>query len=204
MSRMSGRLGIALLLAAFHALAANVFAADIRTGDIIFQDSQSSQSRAIKAATHSAYSHVGLIVMREGQPFVAEAIQPVTLTALDTWIARGQDKHYVIKRLADMRLDPRSESRLRAETQKYLGKDYDWKFGWSDREIYCSELVWKIYKRSLGIELCELKSLKDFDLTQPIVRKTLTQRYGKAIPLSEPVVAPSDIFHSSHLITVAN
>lgn len=178
-------------------------AEDLQTGDIIFQDSQSSQSQAIKAATHSPYSHVGVVVIQEGKPYVAEAIQPVSLTPLDAWIARGRDRHYVVKRLNAPAINPQSEAKLQAEAKKYLKRDYDWKFAWSDDEIYCSELVWKIYQRSLGVELCELKSLRDFDLSPPIVRKTLARRYGEAIPLSEPVVAPADIFQSPRLVTVA-
>ena len=34
------------------------------TGDIIFQISRSSQSKAIQLATHSDYSHTGMLVMR--------------------------------------------------------------------------------------------------------------------------------------------
>jgi hypothetical protein len=37
---------------------------------------------------------------------------------------------------------------------KYLGKNYDIYFGWSDSLIYCSELVWKVYKDAWDIELC--------------------------------------------------
>jgi uncharacterized protein YycO len=202
MSRLPWSVGF-LLLGAFS-ISSLGHAAELRDGDIIFQDSQSSQSRAIKAATHSPYSHVGLIFLKDGTPFVAEAVQPVTLTPLASWIARGRDGRYVVKRLKDAELATDLRKKLRKETIKYLGKDYDWQFAWSDREIYCSELVWKVYARSLGIELCPLKTLKEFDLSQPVVRKTLEQRYGQAIPLSEPVVAPSDIFQSPHLATVEN
>ena len=192
------------LLAAFLVYATHTQARDLQTGDIIFQDSQSSQSQAIKAATRSPFCHVGMIVMRNGNPFVAEAVQPVSLTPLGTWISRGRNAQYVVKRLKALELDPQSKEKLWAETKRYLRKNYDWQFGWSDREIYCSELVWKIYQRSLGIELCDLKSLQDFNLSDPVVRKTLAERYGKSIPLSEPVVAPSDLFQSTRLVTIAN
>lgn len=35
-----------------------------QTGDIVFQISRSSQSKAIQLATHSAYSHTGMVVIR--------------------------------------------------------------------------------------------------------------------------------------------
>jgi hypothetical protein len=54
-------------------VACSASAPDVRDGDIIFQTSLSSQSVAIQRATHSKYSHMGLIVVREGTPYVLEA-----------------------------------------------------------------------------------------------------------------------------------
>lgn len=175
----------------------------LRDGDIIFQDSQSTQSVAIKAATHSPYSHVGIVLHVDGRPFVFEAVQPVSATPLDKWIARGKGSHYVVKRLvSSFSLTGKSRQELLREANRLLKKDYDWQFGWSDRAIYCSEYVWKVYARALGLKLCPLRKLEDFDLSQPIVKQTLHERYGNKVPLSEPVVAPSDLFDSTLLTTV--
>ena len=80
----------------------------VRDGDLIFQTSRSSQSLAIQRATGSPYSHMGLIFIRDGQPYVFEAIATVRLTPLDRWIARGEGHHFVLKRLrnAETVLDP--------------------------------------------------------------------------------------------------
>ncbi|HWU53649.1 MAG TPA: YiiX/YebB-like N1pC/P60 family cysteine hydrolase, partial [Tahibacter sp.] len=79
----------------------------LRDGDIIFQTSRSSQSAAIQRSTHSRYSHMGLILHRQGQPYVFEAVATVRFTPLAQWTARGAGGHYVIKRWrdADTRLD---------------------------------------------------------------------------------------------------
>lgn len=53
-----------------------------QTGDIVFQISRSSQSKAIQLATHSAYSHTGMVVIRNKKPYVFEAIGPVVYTPL--------------------------------------------------------------------------------------------------------------------------
>ncbi len=175
-------------------------AAEVQDGDIIFHRSQSRQSQAIAAATKSDYTHVGIIFLSDGKPFVYEAIQPVVRTPLDQWIKRGAREHYVIKRLKD-----RSEinfSKVRKEAQQFIGRDYDWLFGWSDEKIYCSELVWKAYKRAADIEVGSLRKLKDFDLNSKIVRQTMKERYGANVPLDMDVIAPSDIFDSPKLITV--
>lgn len=61
-----------------------------QNGDIIFQTSKSSQSKAIQLATNSKYSHMGIIYETDGQFFVYEAVQPVKLTKLNDWIKRGE------------------------------------------------------------------------------------------------------------------
>ena len=77
-------------------------------------------------------------------------------------------------------------------------------FGWSDDRIYCSELVWKIYKEALGIELGKLQQLKEFDLSHPIVQKKLKERYGNNIPYDEKVISPAAIFESEELELVTS
>jgi hypothetical protein len=75
-------------------------------------------------------------------------------------------------------------------------------FGWGDDKLYCSELVWKIYKQATGLEVGKLQKLKDFDLSNPIVARKLKERYGNKIPLDETVISPVAIFNSQLLMTV--
>ena len=82
-------------------------------------------------------------------------------------------------------------------------KLYDQTFEWSDSKMYCSELVWKIYDRALGIKIGETQSLRDFDLNNKIVYHLLKKRYPGKIPYDETVISPSAIFDSGLLITVA-
>ena len=56
-------------------------------------------------------------------------------------------------------LSPSQLKRLKDEGLKFKGKPYDQYFGWSDEKIYCSELVWKMYKSALGMELGKLSDL---------------------------------------------
>lgn len=176
----------------------------LQDGDIIFQISKSSQSAAIQQATHSKYSHMGIICKIEGKYYVYEAVQTVQLTPLDSWINRGQDGHFVVKRLknANQLLTPENLAKMKKVGETLKGKDYDLYFGWSDDKIYCSELVWKIYNRALGIEIGKLKTLKEFDLNNRIVKDKLTERYGDNIPQNEIVISPGDMFDSNLLETV--
>ncbi|NJK91515.1 MAG: YiiX family permuted papain-like enzyme [Blastochloris sp.] len=179
-------LGFLLLLACF--LSASEPQAFPITGDLVFQDCQSSQSRAIQIATGSSYSHVGMVIVQGSQTLVCEAVQPVKLTAWTEWVKRGKDHHFVLKRLKDPSPlhSPSAQSRLLAEARRHLGKDYDAQFAWSDDRIYCSELVWKMYHRALGLTLSQPRKLREFRLQHPEVQRILFQRYGNKIPLEEP------------------
>ena len=173
-------------------------------GDIIFQTSRSSQSLAIQKATKSKYSHMGIIYIRNGKPFVYEAVEPVKLTAFNDWTARGSGKHYVVKRLskANEILTSDVVNKMINVGKEFEGKHYDLYFEWSDDRIYCSELVWKIYKRGLNLEVGQLQKMGDFDLTDPLVQSKIQERFGDAFPKDETVISPSAIFESSLLKTV--
>lgn len=177
---------------------------DIKDGDLIFQTSLSGQSKAIQLATNSKYSHCGIIYSEKGYFYVFEAIQPVKTTPLDKWIARGKDGHYVIKRLknADQVLTAETLQKMKSEGDKFKFKNYDLTFEWSDDKIYCSELIWKIYQRSTGIEIGKLEKLSDFDLTNEAVKKKMKERYDDKIPMDEIVISPAAIFESELLKTV--
>lgn len=176
----------------------------IQDGDIIFQTSQSAQCEAVRIATNSKFSHCGIIYDINGKWFVFEAVQPVKLTPFEEWIQHGKDNKYVVKRLinSDKVLNASVLQKMKEYSQQFDGKEYDAYFEWTNDRIYCSELVWKIYKNAAGIELSKLRELKDFNLSDPRVEKILKERYGNEIPLEEKVVAPSDLDDSKQLKTV--
>ena len=181
----------------------SVFEDRLRDGDIIFHESRSSQSRAIQLATKSRYSHMGILYQRSGSWFVFEAVQPVKLTPLHAWIQRGKDRHFVVKRLRDRSvLTPAVLRRMRSAGDRHRGKPYDLYFEWSDARIYCSELVWKIYKEGAGIEVGRRQRLRDFDLSHPAVQQKMKERYGTRVPLDEPVISPVAMFDAANLVEV--
>jgi uncharacterized protein YycO len=180
--------------------------AAIQSGDIIFQTSGSGQSEAIQLATNSVYSHMGIIYENNGEYQVYEAVQPVKLTPLREWIKRGENGHYVIKRLKDAEtiLTPEVLKAMKKAGEPYMGKPYDLYFEWSDDKIYCSELVWKIYQQATGLEIGQLEQLSDFDLSSEVVKSLMKERYGNRIPLNEKVISPGAMFRSELLVTVSS
>lgn len=176
----------------------------VREGDLIFQTSRSAQSLAVQQATGSVYSHIGMILLQQGKPHVLEASKTVRFTPLADWIAQGEGKRYVLKRLrdADQRLSPAAVRKLHAAATLLIGKSYDLVFAWSDQQMYCSELVWKIYDRALGIRVGTLQKVRDFSLTSLEVQARMRERYGNAVPLDETVISPVAMFDSPLLVNV--
>lgn len=176
-------------------------------GDLVFQSmGSSSQGKAIELATRSPYSHMGIVFVRNGNAYVLEAVGPVRYTPFAAWIAQGDGERYVVRRLRDAGrvLTPDAVRRLKKAAKRFVGKPYDHYFGWSDRRIYCSELVWKVYRNALGIEIGKPAKLREFDLEHPLVKAKLRERYGDDVPLDEPVISPGQMFESPLLETVAS
>lgn len=102
----------------------------------------------------------------------------------------------------DKVLTPNMLKKMEAVALGFKGKAYDWIFEWSDDKMYCSEMVWKVYQRSTGLEIGKLQKLKDFDFSNPRVKEILKERYGDQVPWNEPVISPEQMFESNLLKTV--
>jgi uncharacterized protein YycO len=173
----------------------------LKPGDVLFQDLASRQGVAVKLATGSEYTHCGILFEQGGKQVVMEAVGPVRMIPLADWIAQGVDSRYVVKRLDTLYgyLTPKALAQMKAVGSTYLGRPYDAAFNWSDDELYCSELVWKVYYEGFGLPLCELRRLGSYNFSHPEVAAQARERYGDSIPGDEPVVAPSDLFESERL-----
>jgi hypothetical protein len=194
-------ISIILLIIPFYSLLIEVATAqttpiiDVREGDIIFQTSQSQQSPLIQIATRSKITHCGIIVMKNGKPYVLETLKTLVITPLDKFIARGKDRKYWLKRS--------NKENIKIRYSNYLGKSYDLAFKFDNGKYYCSELVYDIYQNQLGIELCKPKPVNDYLIMGinylPEIKKAMQKR---SITMNQYVVAPVDIFESNYLKNV--
>ena len=158
----------------------------LKEGDIVFQISQSKQSPLIAAATASQWTHCGIIVMKKGEPYVLEASSVVKLTPWKQWKERGKGGITSMKRYTD---EP-----VKIRYSQYLGKSYDLAFKFGNGKWYCSELVYDIYLKQLGVKLCEPRPISDYHLIG--MKKTMKRR---GISRDQLAVAPSDLFDSKLL-----
>ena len=165
---------------------------EVREGDVIFQTSQSQQSPLIQIATRSKISHCGIIVMKDGEPYVLETLKTLVITPLDKFIARGKGGRYWLKRS--------NIENIKIKYDSYLGKPYDLAFKFDNDKFYCSELIYDIYKNQLGIELCEPKKVSEYLILGtdklPQIEKAMKKR---GITKEQYAVAPVDIFESDYL-----
>ena len=177
----------------------------LREGDLIFQTSRSGQSEAIRFATSSPWSHVGVVMLERGQPVVLEAAQTVRTTPLAQFVARGEGGRFVVLRLADADaiLTPVVLQRLRETGRGYLGRPYDLKFRWDDESLYCSELVHKLFSGAAGVRLGKLQKASELALGSAAVQRLLHTRYPQGIPADTWVLTPKSLFDDARLVEVA-
>jgi len=175
----------------------------VQDGDVIFQSSYSKQSQAVEIATNSKYSHCGIIFIENNVPYVYEAVQPVGKRKLADWISSGVDQTCVIKRFKGIdTISKKSLLRMKEYAASQFGKNYDGYFSWSDKEMYCSELVYKTYKNCINFVLAQPKTLRDFNIDAPVVRKIMQERYGDDIPYDELMISPGQLYDAPSLYTI--
>ena len=167
----------------------------VKEGDIVFQTSQSQQSPLIQMGTRSMITHCGIVVMKGGKPYVLETQRTIVLTPLEKFIARGKDGRYWLKRP--------DRDNIKIKYKSYLGKPYDLAFKFDNGKFYCSELIYDVYLKQLGIELCEPKKVGDYLILGtdklPKIEKAMKKR---GITKEQYAVAPVDIFNSKHLNSI--
>ena len=156
----------------------------LQEGDIVFIESQSSQSPYIKVGTMSKWTHCGVVVNTPDGMKVLEASKTVKLTPFNSFIGRAKNENWCIKR-------PKQKLTKPINYNKFIGQPYDLEFKFNNGKMYCSELVWLVYKEQ-GIELCKPRKVSSFIMTRiPKVKKLMNKRN---IQMNQEAVAPVDIY----------
>jgi hypothetical protein len=171
-------------------------------GDLIFQSLiRSELVRVIEGATHSDFSHVG--VLRKdgsGNWKVVESIGSVHETPLWQYIARGRRDHFAVFRLQAgyAKFIPKFETEL----DKYYGRPYDFRFAMDDDFIYCSELPYKAFLSASGIKLGRLSTVGELDW-KPF-EKSIREMDGGGLPLDRVLISPVNLSRAKELSLVFN
>lgn len=175
----------------------------MQVGDIIFHKSQSRQSKAIHEASESEWTHVGILVSKNDEWYVAEAIGPVVSTKLADFINRGKDQEYKIYRFKHFDAKTMETKLIRAI--KKQNKKYDIYFEFSDEKTYCSELVYKVMLAVTGHELGKVQQFKDLKLDGPemkdLIKRRLTDK-GRELNPDEEIITPISQMIDANLVLI--
>ena len=107
-----------------------------------------------EAAFQIYIGHVGMVFLKDGSPWVVEAVEPrVQVISYDRWLQGRPNVNVWQGRLKD--IDESQAARVVAEAQKQGGKPYKfWNFNLNDDTgFYCSKLVWLAVYCTLGLSL---------------------------------------------------
>lgn len=189
-----------LLFLLLLALTSNSYSEDYepQVGDIYFQSLlPSALVIAIEGVTQSPYSHCGILNKKDGQWVIHEAIGPVRVIALETWIMQGMAQDYDV-----YRLKPEYQSKvgeLLAATEQYMGRPYDIQYDFDDEKIYCSELIYKAFKTVYHEELGKVVTLGDLNW-QP--HEAFIRRIDPDLPLARKMITPKHLAEAPQLTQV--
>ncbi|MEI6454775.1 MAG: hypothetical protein WCO93_00675 [bacterium] len=128
----------------------------LQDGDLVFRRGISIESYAVvMAASGNIYSHIGLIVIEKGIPFVIHVEpgeisgrdKPVQKEPLNSFLGPGKASHFAIYR---SHLDPKDLKKVISRAREfYLRKcRFDNAYNLQDDQfLYCTELVLKAYSK---------------------------------------------------------
>jgi hypothetical protein len=165
-------------------------------GDIAFQSlPHNPLIDTIEGATDSPFSHCGILHETKYGWSVIEAIGPVKETPIATWREQGRDGHFTV-----YRLKPAYRGKIPAfisAAQSYEGRPYDIHYDMDDAAIYCSELIYKAFRKSTGEELGRLQKLGELNWRpyEPVIK----QIEGGRVPLDRVMITPRSITEAPQL-----
>ncbi len=185
------------LLTATSALAEREFGGyEPKVGDVVFQSLGGGPLiEMIEGCTKSDYSHCGLVAQKDGKWVVVEAIGPVREIPLTEWIHNGRKDGFAAYRLKGP-YAAKADAFVKA-AYKFMGKPYDIRYRLDDEKIYCSELVWKSFRKATGEELGKLMKLKELDWKphEALIR----QLENGDIPLEREIITPVAVARAKQL-----
>jgi hypothetical protein len=151
------------------------FAHEAHNGDIIFRRGLDATSHAVLALNPgSHYSHVGMIVFQSGRAYVVHAVpaeapgeqDAVKIEPLSRFLAPNRASATQLMRVkaGQVITDQRVADRAAQYAVSKIGVPFDFDYNMDDdRQMYCTELIWKAYLFA-GVDLVGARKLAHFPL----------------------------------------
>jgi hypothetical protein len=173
---LTGLGGSVLLLALWAGLTEPHALPVLRNGDIVFESAQSDQALAIMFATHSLYTHAGIVEKdADGSLYVIQAAQVVMKTPLKDFIHQSYGERITIMRFSG--LSPIVAAQVVAAAAALEGRPYDFFFRLVPDSIYCSELVYDAFLNGAHIPLGHLQPIGSLGIDNFAVKKIIQARW---------------------------
>lgn len=189
---------------------ANLFAqtCPLKDGDLVFIKSQTNQSKLLQYTTGSEWTHVGMAFKRKGNWDIIEAVQPVRWTSLYSFMRRSRELSFEVRRATF----PFDAEKVKSFAESKLGLDYDLVFAWDSKRWYCTELVWKAYKKASKEELGSLQSVGELQNIDHLMVKNEAKKRFEAYGLpydhevwkESKIITPVQMLNASNLEDVGN
>lgn len=165
-------------------------------GDVVFQALPHNRLvDAIEGVTDSPYSHCGIVGKDNDKWVVFEALGKVRATPLKEFLFRGRNQGFAVYRLKDpyKKFVPDTIK----NTRDLLGLPYDVRYRMDDEYIYCSELVFKAFRKAANQNLGRLVSLRS--LNWEPYEETIVHFEGGPTPLDRKMITPKDLAKADQL-----
>jgi hypothetical protein len=126
-----------------------------QNGDIIFiKNTQMSRSQS--SSEDDKFNCAGIIFRDNNELFVYYASEPLKKVPLQDFIGFSKDRKYSVKWLMESSLlNEDALKTMKTYANAKVGTPYDNDESLNTENVYNAEFIWKIYKNSLGINLCE-------------------------------------------------
>ncbi|MDD0852377.1 YiiX/YebB-like N1pC/P60 family cysteine hydrolase [Halobacteriovorax sp. GB3] len=183
----------------------NLFAFEIKSGDVILLPLNCRSCDVIASETEGNFSHSGVVLRHEGEFVVLEALSKVRMVPLDKFLRRtAHSKEAVIMRSKEFELWNQEElnAALYFEFSKIEGNGFDYAYRWDNydeqgRELfYCSEFVAKIFNPLLknGLETYPMDFSKNWEYWY--------RAFGGNVPQGLPGNSPNELYRDHSRLKV--
>lgn len=179
-----------------------------KDGDVIFQYFTGDLSLVIEEVQKTQWTHVGILFKEKSGWYVYEAVGPVVKTPLRDFLRQTRDQKVAVTRVKSEVVDLSVRSNVKAlkkSFQPFEDIEYDFLFQWSDDFIYCSELVYKMFKQTFDVEIGTVHKVGDLDLSGPLAAQLVDQLLeyvDEETYLEESIVVPGSQITDSDLQVV--
>lgn len=177
---------------------------NLRDGDLVFFGLSSFVFKELAEATNTWTSHVGIVYQESsGVWIVAEGVVPVSRKIkFCDFISRGYKNYFEVYRLKST-FPENKKHELISEINKWMGKLYDPGFNFEGPRVFCSKIVYEVFKSTLGIEVGRRQTFSQLLKQNPNYDYSFWKAwFGGKIPWNRVTITPASVIQDEDLVEV--